>query len=378
MRIALIRQRYTAFGGAERFVANALKALASQGALVSIVTRSWQAEQGIDAIVCDPFYVGSVWRDWGFARAACRALERRDFDLVQSHERISCCDVYRAGDGVHREWLAERSRVLPLAQRLGLRLNPHHGYVLAAEERLFASPRLRAVICNSRMVKNEIRRHFGVAEEKLHVIYSGVDTVGFHPALRIQHRSTLRERHGIPPDAPLFLHVGSGFERKGVARLLAALARLPRTAHALIVGKDKHLKRFQRLAGQLGLARRVVFTGALADVRPCYGAADVFCLPSLYDPFPNAALEAMASGLPVITSSKCGAAELIEPGTNGFVCDALDVAALGEAMQRAAKDSSAMGTAARGTVEPLTLEAMSARLVDLYRKLQSAPKAAAS
>ena len=374
MRIALIRQRYTAFGGAERFVANALRALTSQGALLSIVTRSWQAQDGIDAIHCDPFYLGSVWRDWGFARAACRELARRDFDLVQSHERISCCDIYRAGDGVHREWLAERSRALPLRQRLGLRLNPHHGYVLAAEARLFASPRLKAVICNSRMVKDEIRRHFGVAEEKLHVIYSGVDTAAFHPALRSQHRSAVRERHGIPADAPLFLHVGSGFERKGVARLLAALARLPRTAHALIVGKDKHLKRFQRLADRLGLASRAVFTGALTDVRPCYGAADVFCLPSLYDPFPNAALEAMASGLPVITSSKSGAAELIEPGTNGFVCDALDVTALGEAMQRAAEHSSAMGAAARGTVEPLTLEAMSARLVDLYRQLQGTRK----
>jgi UDP-glucose:(heptosyl)LPS alpha-1,3-glucosyltransferase len=372
MQIALIRQRYTAFGGAERFVANALEALKSQGAQLTLVTRHWQARAGLDAIVCDPFYLGSLWRDWSFARAVCRELARRDFDLVQSHERIACCDVYRAGDGVHAQWLANRRAARGAAGRLALALNPYHRYVLAAERGLFTSPRLRAVICNSRMVKEEIRRHFGVAEERLHVIYSGVDTAAFHPELRTRHRQAVRERHGIANDVPVFLHVGSGFERKGIAQLLAALARLPGTAHALIVGKDKHLRRFQRLADHLGLAGRVHFTGGLTDVKPYYGAADVFCLPTLYDPFPNAALEAMASGLPVVTSAQCGAAELIEPGNNGFVCNALDVTALAEAMRRAAERSSEMGVAARRIVEPLTLAAMSARLVELYQQLLGA------
>jgi len=372
MRIALIRQRYTAFGGAERFVTNALEALKSQGAHLTLVTRQWQAQAGLDAVICNPFYLGSLWRDWGFARAVCRELARRDFDLVQSHERIACCDVYRAGDGVHAQWLANRRAALGAVGRLALALNPHHRYVLAAERGLFESPRLRAVICNSRMVKEEIRRHFGVDEDKLHVIYSGVDTAAFHPGLRTQHRQAVRERHGIPTDALVFLHVGSGFERKGIARLLAALARLPGAARALIVGKDKHLERYQRLADHLGLAGRAYFTGGLTDVKPCYGAADVFCLPTLYDPFPNAALEAMASGLPVVTSTQCGAAELIEPGRNGYVCDALDVTALADAMRRAAERSSEMGVAARRTVEPLTLAAMSACLVGLYQKLLGA------
>lgn len=369
MHIALIRQRYTAYGGAERFVANALEALKSQGAQLTLVTRSWQAQAGVEAIICDPFYLGRLWRDWSFARAVCRELGRRDFDLVQSHERIPCCDVYRAGDGVHAQWLANRAA---LGGAGGTTLSPYHRYVLGAERKLFASPRLRAVICNSRMVKEEIRRHFGVVEERLHVIYSGVDTAAFHPALKTLHRQAVRERLGIPDDVPVYLHVGSGFERKGVTRLLAALARLPGAAHALIVGKDKYLTRFQRLAGRLGLAGRVHFTGGLADVKPCYGAADVFCLPTLYDPFPNAALEAMACALPVVTTSQCGAAELILPGNNGFVCDALDVTALAEAMWRAAERSSEMGIAARKAVERFTLDAMSVRLVELYRQLLGA------
>ena len=71
-----------------------------------------------DIVRCDPFHVGRVWRDWSFARAACAATAREAFDLVQSHERIACCDVYRAGDGVHRVWLEERMRTGGRLERL--------------------------------------------------------------------------------------------------------------------------------------------------------------------------------------------------------------------------------------------------------------------
>ena len=94
-RIALVRSRYDPSGGAERFVQGAVAALKSQGASLTIVTRHWPDHDG-SAIVLDPFYVGSLWRDLGFARAVCAELARRRFDLVQSHERIACCDVCRS------------------------------------------------------------------------------------------------------------------------------------------------------------------------------------------------------------------------------------------------------------------------------------------
>ncbi len=371
-RIALIRQRYTPYGGAERFVSRALEALEGQGAQVTLVTRRWEGER--PALICDPLYLGSLWRDWSFARCACRALDGAGFDLVQSHERLSCCDVYRAGDGVHREWLAQRGRVLGPLGRLGVALNPYHRYTLAAERRLFASPRLRAVICNSRMVRDELQRHFGLPEAKLPVIYSGVDTAAYHPDLRARHRQAVRAAHGIPPEAPLFLFVGSGFERKGVPTLLRALARLPGDSYLLVAGKDKRQGEAERLAARLGLGGRVRFLGGLADVRPCYGAADAFVLPTLYDPFPNVALEAMACGLPVVTSTKSGAAELITPGQEGFVCDALDEAALARHLDalRDPATAAALGAAARAKVEPLSLERMGEALLALYRALLAA------
>ncbi|MHB9118109.1 MAG: glycosyltransferase family 4 protein [Burkholderiales bacterium] len=370
LRIALVRQRYNPYGGAERFVANAMRALGADGAELTIVTRRWPAGAESQALLCDPFYLGNVWRDWGFARCVCHSLAQREFDLVQSHERLPCCDVYRAGDGVHREWLAQRRRVLGPMARLGIALNPYHRYVLAAERRLFASPSLKAVICNSRMVKEEIRRHFGFPEEKLHIVYSGVDLDAFHPGLAEQHREAVRRRLGIAAEATAFLFVGSGFERKGLAATLQAVAALPGGAHLLVVGKDKKLADFRRLAGRLGLAGRVVFLGGQEDVKPYYGAADAFVLPTLYDPFPNAALEAFACGLPVITSTKSGAAELVVQGVNGFACDALDTAALTAAMtEAAARGRSAFAAAARDTVAALSPAAMSRELFSLYRGL---------
>ena len=371
LKIALIRQRYSAFGGAERFVERAVEALQGQGVQMTLITRRWESGNEREHLICNPPYLGNLWRDWGFARCVCRTLKQHTFDLVQSHERLACCDVFRAGDGVHREWLSQRKRAMSLAGKIGIVLNPYHHYVMTAEKNMFLSPQLKAVICNSRMVKEEIQHHFGVEESKLHVIYSGVDTEAYHPRLKLQHRAAIRSQYHIPEDAPLFLYVGSGFERKGVPTLLRAMAQLPPTVHLLIVGKDKKLGSLQSRAGSMGLSSRVHFAGGQQDVKPFYGAADVFVLPTLYDPFPNVALEAMASGLPIITSFKSGAAELVTQGENGFVCDALDTPRLVRHMQQLLprEQQEAAGMAARETVSAMNLESMGEKLLELYKRL---------
>ena len=121
----------------------------------------------------------------------------------------------------------------------------------------------------------------------------------------------------------------------------------------------------------MGLSSRVHFVGGQQDVKPFYGAADVFVLPTLYDPFPNVALEAMASGLPIITSFKSGAAELVTQGENGFVCDALDTPRLVRHMQQLLprERQEAAGMAARETVSAMNLESMGEKLLELYKRL---------
>lgn len=367
-RIALVRGRYEPSGGAERFVQGAIASLKAEGASVTIVTRHWPGHDG-SAIILDPFHVGSLWRDWSFARAACGALSRRRFDLVQSHERIACCDIYRAGDGVHAQWLRERTRVQTPFQRLATRLDPHHRYLLAAERALFTSGRVRAVICNSAMVRGEIAARFGTPAEKLVLIRNAVDSDAFHPGLRAQMRAGVREQLHLPKDAVIALHVGSGFERKGVDAFLRALARTPGKC-GIVVGKDKRSGRYVALAGSLGIGERVRFVGAVSDVRPFYAAADCFVLATLYDPQPNAALEAMACGLPVVTTPKCGVAELLAEGETGFVRDALDVAGIAAALDRLdPATATRMGANGRDAVAPFTPQAMARDFLALYRRL---------
>jgi UDP-glucose:(heptosyl)LPS alpha-1,3-glucosyltransferase len=289
---------------------------------------------------------------------------------VQSHERLACCDVFRAGDGVHAAWLDERLRHLAPLRRLGVRVNPHHRYRIAMERRMFASGRLRAVICNSRMVKDDIRARFRVPAERLHVIYNAVASDVFTPALR-SHRARIRTRHRIPDAATVFLQVGSGFERKGARTSHDAREELPAPAHLIVVGRDKHADRYARHALARGLARRVTMTGPQDDPRPYFGAADAFVLPTLYDPCPNAALEAMACALPIVTSTRSGAAELALEHDAGLVCAPADAAQLA-AQMRSLEDPALrarMGSNGRSAVLPLTSSAMTSRLVALYGDL---------
>ena len=109
MKLALVRQRYNPFGGAERFIERAIASLERQGIEAVLITREWRAAGGQRVLIVDPFNAGRLWRDVSFSRSVRALLTREKFDLVQSHERIPGCDLYRAGDGVHRQWLEHRA-----------------------------------------------------------------------------------------------------------------------------------------------------------------------------------------------------------------------------------------------------------------------------
>ncbi|MBL8384229.1 MAG: glycosyltransferase family 4 protein [Burkholderiales bacterium] len=380
MKLAIVRQAWNPHGGAERFIDSALAALAAEDDLeLTVIARTWQPRAGVRFIACNPPYRTSWGRDRGFARAVAEVLGRPGvhFDIVQSHERIPGMMLFRAGDGVHATWLEQRARTLPAWRRASIALNPHHRRLLEVERRMFTHPALRMVICNSAMVRDDIAARFGTPAARLTVIHNGVDLERFHPRLR-EGRAAVRAALDTPGDAPVFLYVGSGFERKGVARLLQALAAAPPGCHAWIAGRDKRAARYQELAQRLGLAARVRFLGGRDDLPQLYGAADAFVLPTLYDPMPNAALEALAAGLPVVTTQQSGARELVRDGGNGFVLDVLDQPGLARALALLAAPgrAAAMGDAARGAVTHLHPAAMAARLTALYRQLRPAPAAA--
>lgn len=371
MKLAIIRQKYSAFGGAERFIERLLPGLAMGGVDVSLIARKWSgvADGLMRWIPCNPFYLGSAWRDKSFSKAACRVVARDGYDLVQSHERLSCCDIFRAGDGVHAAWLEARQKYL--GESLGwLKLNPFHANSLRAEARMFASSRLKRVICISNMVRQDVQRFYGVPEAKLVTIYNGVDLVSFSVDCAAK-KQEVRRALKIPAEALVYVFVGSGFKRKG---LEVAIKALPPEAHLIIVGKDKETARFQKIAAESEAnatqSQRVHFVGPQKDVRPYYGAADAFVFPTIYEPFGSVVLEAMACGLPVITTDRCGAGEIVTQGVDGFVLPTGNIEAFAACMRQ--NTVLAWGNrraAARATAEHYPISRTVDDMLALYQEL---------
>lgn len=325
MKIALIRKSYTAYGGAEKYLARLIGELCRLGHEVHIIARRWEK---LPTLVTRFYFrpiktmaTLSFLESLTFAIAASRVVQKEEFDVIHSFERTFFQDIYRAGDGCHREWLKQRKKIDPWYKRPTYSVNPNHLIILYLERRLFNSPCLKYVIANSQRGKKEIIHHYGLAESKIRVIYNGVDLDRYHPLQVKQSRQIWREKWGIEDDDIVFLFIGSGFERKGLPFLLKALSFLNKIKLKLLIVGKNGIQKYKEYSQKLGVEEKVLFAGPQKEVDYFYGISDFFVLPSIYEPFSNACVEALASGLPVITSKINGAAEMIREGENGLLID---------------------------------------------------------
>ncbi len=338
MNIALLRQRVGGPGGAETTVQHLARGLALAGHQVTVygVEAEDAARQVLGpeiAYVPVPVWGGKTGRLLSYALNTRRLLRQAGPQVVFSLERTLGQQVYRAGDGCHREWLRRRAPFLSPAARAAQGFSLFHRVMLALERRLFADPGLRRVIANSRQVQKEIVRHYRVDPGRIAVIYNGLDRERFRP-LEDSERAALKARLGAPAEAGIILFAGSGFRRKGLTFLLDAFGSLKNKAAVLwVVGKGNPAP-YLRQVRRLGLEERLKFWGPQADLAPVYQAATVLALPTIYDPCSNVVLEALGCGAPVITSTANGAGEFLTPGENGEVMGQPDdLAALAQALE---------------------------------------------
>ncbi|VFP79621.1 glycosyltransferase family 4 protein [Candidatus Erwinia haradaeae] len=371
INFAIVRQKYRHDGGAEKFITYAIEALAILKMInLNIITRQWWCKQDINLNIhlCNPIKWGRISRERSFAKIAKALWHKEGFDLIQSHERIPGCDIYRAGDGVHQKWLIQRSRVLSKWQQKLLFTSCYHRYVIKTENTMYTSPELKVVICNSQMIKKEIIEQFTISEYKIHVIYNAINTKTFFPANYYQ-RINIRKTLHLPLDVHLLIYVGSGFERKGLAAAIHAIANT--NSYLVVIGQDKAEKKYRILAKKLCCAHRIIFAGIQVKMCPWYQASDGLLLPTLYDPCPNVIFEALACGLPIITSTSCGGSEFISPGINGYICDALDIDALTDAILALtlSNNDAQISNYSRAQVIPLSSKLLSQQLISLYQKI---------
>jgi UDP-glucose:(heptosyl)LPS alpha-1,3-glucosyltransferase len=201
-----------------------------------------------------------------------------------------------------------------LRRRLWHGLSLYHRSLLALEQQQFKPGHYKRILTVSEAVKRELLATYAVPEDKVTVIYNGVDQKRFCPGLRARFRKTIRQQWHIPLDAPMVLFVGNSFHRKGLDRLLKVWS-FPqmKKIYLVVVGDEGRLGRYKTLAERQARGR-VVFVGRRDDVERYYGAADLLALPAVKEAFGNVVLEALASGLPAVVSKNVGAAEVLKGG----------------------------------------------------------------
>lgn len=323
MDIGLVKRSFRLQGGGERQIGYLIEGLLAHGHAVHLFSTQSPSTKSVEGLVCHKVAMVPMSRAFhalGFALMVRAALRRTGLTVVQSFERTLGQQIYRAGEGVHREWLQRKRRSIPPLARGWSRLSLFDHAMLALERRVFRDT--PTIITNSQRGQEEVTRHYGIPHTRMSTIYNGVDTDRFHIGVRQRLRKEQRALWGVSTGELVLLYVGSGFHRKGLGAVVKALGELRRrglTNVRLIVAGKGRLGPYQRLAQKLSVADLVRFEGHRHEVESCYAGADLFVLPTLYDPFANACLEAMACGLPVVTTEANGAAELLHNGVNGYV-----------------------------------------------------------
>ncbi len=271
-----------------------------------------------------PHLVKYLW--WLLANQFRRRRDQRSrglrYDLVYS-PGINCRDadaiiihiVFHEFYRLVREEMRLRN-IPPRAWPRALHRRLYYRLIMALERRIYPNPRVTLAAVSS-LTAREVQRFFG--RKDVHVIPNAVDLETFNPAARQNRRAEVRQRMRFQERDFVLLLVGNDWKKKGLTYLFAAVARcrdLP--LKVLVVGRDDRTP-YEAAIARMDLQGYVQFAEPSADVVQFYAAADAYVGPSLHDSFALPPAEAMACGLPVITSASNGGSEMITDGVDGLV-----------------------------------------------------------
>jgi UDP-glucose:(heptosyl)LPS alpha-1,3-glucosyltransferase len=325
VRVALVFTACNRLGGVERVVREHARELAGRYDVTFVGERFDPAGIGDRVAFVEVPRAGRspLPSSIRFRRAAGSVLERERFDVTVTFGANCPPGDVEVVQSVHRAWLASSAAIptrwgeVPSRARY---LMPQHLALLALERSYFRSSRVRRVLACSAATGDEVVAGYGVRRDLVGVMPNGFDPSEFNTEIRAADRTQMREQLGAENHIVL-LFVANELHRKGFATLIDAVARTDdRRLHIHVVGRVEPGDYRARIA-ELGLAGRVHWHGPQADVARWYAAGDLFVLPTQYEPFGNVIVEALATGLPVITTRVAGAADAVRPGVNGFLQD---------------------------------------------------------
>jgi len=374
MKIALVSILFDTKGGSERRTYQLAKGLIERGHDVEIFADSIADTEALGAIehAVPSSGLSSYHKLKDFTQKVGRFLaERPDIDIIHNQIRPFVKGIVSVGGGCHAAYLERRAAMSNRLKRAAFRLNPFHRYVLDLEKRMYSKDGCPAVITNSNMAKDDILRYYDYPAQRVHIAYNGVDTARFSPSPDETRRTSFRTELGIDYNEIAVLFVGSDFWRKGLDTIIEAMRGL-HGYRLVVVGRGDE-QAYRKLAESAGL-KSPVFTGTVKNTVEYYRSADIYALPTMYDPFANTTLEAMACGLPVITTAHNGVSEIIKSGVDGYVTDdpedSATVRDLLEELSFTGKRTE-IGTAARRRVSGLTWNNTLEKTLGVYETVLS-------
>ncbi|MCZ2343738.1 MAG: glycosyltransferase family 4 protein [Bacteroidales bacterium] len=369
-------------GGAETYIGDLARRLACDGHAVHLYACRWDASSLPASTHYHRLDVPSgprFLRPWRFGAACEEALSHNQHDVSIGFDKTWGQDILYPQGGLHAasqyhnllkcpnalsRFMAQVGKSLDLARYSFSRL----------ERKQYLGAKRPTIVVNSRMVQRHFERFLGIPAEDVHVVYSAIDPLRFAAEDRFLRRQAERDKWGVSADEPVGLFVAMNYRLKGLAPLIEAAAVVPvsRRFRIAVVGHPK-VSQYRRLASRLGVAERFLFLGHRQDPRDCYFASDFLVHPTFYDPCSLVALEALACGLPVITSQYNGASELLTVPENGLVVsDPHDRQELGQAIERMtdANYRRSAAVSARQAAARWTFEKHYQSLVRLFQSLR--------
>jgi len=382
-------------GGTGAYVYYLSRELQKLGHNVHVVARhSVDSTEIVDGVNVN--YVKGVGnpltRYWRFARSASKKLEELNrkfgFDIIHANLplvpsfAIPSESANALTSTVHSTWKGEAEAIKRGGRR---KLNPNEKLMLrfnsllrSYEKKLMK--RSDALIAVSLYTRNELTELYDVDEEKIHVIYNGVDTQKFKPT---RDRAGLRVELGLEEEQKIILCVGRLYYRKGINILLKSIPEVVQKfgdAKFVISGKGfkKNEENLRKLAEKLKIEKYVMFLGYVPDEKlpDLYAASDIFVLPALYENFPFAILEAQSTGLPVISTKVGGIPEFLTNNKNGLLVAPCDPEQLAQGIMillekpELAKELGRRGR--RLVEEKFAWPLITGKVVELYRKISKA------
>jgi UDP-glucose:(heptosyl)LPS alpha-1,3-glucosyltransferase len=366
-------------GGAEKYLVDLCARMASEGHEVHVFTERWDEEDPeihFHCVKTIPF--PKSLRLLSFAIRATREIEGGNYHVTLGVGNTLRADVLQPHGGVHWAWFWRSLRaydhpILWVTKFLGRVLSPKQWISGWIENAPYQRGKSSKIIAISDMVKQDILRWYKIQEDRIVVIYNGVDIERFHPRNR-QYREEIRKRHHIGEEIVL-LFVSNNFRMKGLSYLIKALSNIKEGNHPsfklLVLGRDRK-EPYLRLANKLGIDEEMVFAGSVKEIEKYYGAADVLVHPSFYDACSLTVLEALASGLPVITTAFNGACGVLGYGESGFILkDPRDIKSISEKIIFFIDEEKRWGASsqARGYAEQFPLEINYCEMMNTFQRV---------